>query len=614
MNRKQRRMQKAGGSAPVPPAMPAWAHATAAEAFRLHQAGQLAEAEHLYRQVLTAVPRHADCLHLFGILADQTGRSELAARQIALAIAANSTYAPFHLSMAVVLTRLGRLDEAMEACRGAIALKPDYADAYLNLGSVQTTLGRLDEAEASYRRAIAFNPGHATAHSNLGMTLNTRGRLDEAIASFREALRLQPDHVEAWSNLLLCLNFASVSRSEALEAARRFGGMVTAKATPFGAWRCPEAPERLRVGFVSGDLRAHPVGLFLEAVLQRLAKRRLDLVAYPTSAVADAVTARLRSHFSAWTPLLGLTDEAAAHRIHADGIHVLVDLAGHTGLNRLPIFAWRPAPVQISWLGYFATTGLDSIDYVVTDPVLAPAGEEAWFTEALWRLPDCRWCFTPPDPSPEVTPLPAAAGGTVTFGCFNNMTKINDAVVALWARVLLAVPGTRLLLKSVQFANADECVRMRGRFAACGVGGETLQLEGPSAYTDYLDAYRRVDIALDPFPFTGGTTSVEGLWMGVPVLTLRGDSMVARQGESIAVAAGLTEWIAATTDEYVTKAAAFAGDLRYLAELRRGLRSRLVASPLFDADRFACSLEKALWAMWEQRNLPSGERVSTLSV
>lgn len=427
--------------------------------------------------------------------------------------------------------------------------------------------------------------------------------MDEAVAIHRKAIDLTPDLAEAHSNLLFTLNYtAALEPAQAWAEARQFGRMVAGRvSSPFKSWTCAIPPERLRVGLVSGDLCRHPVGYFLEAVLGRIDPRRLELVAYPTVNNDDELSARLRRHLAVWAPLVGLGDEAAARRIHGDGIHVLVDLSGHTAHNRLPLFAWRPAPVQATWLGYFATTGVAEIDYILADPHVAPPEEDGDFTEAVWRLPESYLCFTPPDLAIDVAPSPAQASGTITFGCFNNLSKINDRVVALWARSLTAVPGSLLFLKTKQLS--DRAIRedLQRRFAAHDIAGERLILEGSSPRAELLQSYHRVDIALDPFPYPGGTTSVEALWMGVPVLTRRGDRFLGHLGESITRNAGLADWIADDDDDFVIKAAAHASDVSRLSRLRAGLRHQVLASPLFDAERFAHHFEAAMWGMWQAR-------------
>jgi protein O-GlcNAc transferase len=296
-----------------------------------------------------------------------------------------------------------------------------------------------------------------------------------------------------------------------------------------------------------------------------------------------------------------LNDEALANLIRTDGIDILIDLAGHTAKNRLPVFAWKPAPVQVSWLGYLGTTGLDAMDYVLADAWALPAGEEDQFTETPWRMPETYICFSPPDLPVEVGPLPALEKGNITFGCFNNLNKINDQVAACWARLLQLVPGARLYLKTKNLGTAAMREKLVARFAGLGIAPERLILEGEFAsHEAHFQAYHQVDMALDPFPYPGITTTVEALWMGVPVLSMRGQRFISHQGETILNNVGMPEWIAADEDAYVAKAAAFASDTQALAVLRAGLRERLLASPLCDAPRFAHNFEDAMRGMWQK--------------
>lgn len=549
------------------------------------------------------LPRNADAHCNLGGVLNQLGRYPEAEAACRRAIVIEPDYAVAHSNLGHALNRLARNDEAEAACRRAIELSPGLIEAHNNLGCVLKDTGRYAEAEAVFRNVIAARPDFAEAHGNLGGVLADVGRHPEAEAAFRRAIELKPDHADARSSLLLSQCYrATTPTPDMIENARRFGALVRGKApAPFGDWPCDMAPSRLRVGFVSGDLRNHPVGYFLEAFLGNLDRSRIEPVAYSNHSLRDNLTARLEPHFAQWRSIHGLGDETVARMIREDGIHVLFDLSGHTAHNRLAMFAWQPAPVQVSWLGYFATTGVAEIDYVLCDPHVAPPGEERHFTESLWRLPECYLCFTPPEAAPAVAPLPALRQGMVTFGCFNNLSKINDAVIALWARVLTAVPGSRLFLKTRQLADESLREQLRARFASLGVAGTRLRLEGPSPRDEYLAAYGEVDIALDPFPYTGGTISAEGLWMGVPVLTQRGDHFVANLGASIAHNVGLADWIATDGDDYVRKAAAFAADPPSLARLRAGLRAQAAASPLLDAQRFAGHWQDAVWAMWRRR-------------
>lgn len=567
--------------------------------------GRPGEAEASFRRAFEICPDFVEAYSNLGNLLGDQNRHREAEGLFRLALARCPDFVEAHSNLGNVLAGQGRLTEAEACYRQALELRPEYVEAHNNLGSALSLMGRFIDAEACFRRALEIFPEYAEAYNNLGNNLKGQGLLREAEACFRRAIAIRPDYVEAYSNLLLALNFNSAhSASYCLEEACRYGRMIKNKvAAPFDAWPCRVSPKRLKVGVVSGDLRNHPVGYFLESLLTRLDQSSLDLVAYPTILGEDGLTARIKPHFSAWTPLAGLNDEAAARHIHEDGVHILIDLAGHTADNRLPVFAWKPAPVQAAWLGYLATTGVSEIDYVLGDPHATPSEDVGQFSEKIWQLPDVWCCFTPPQVPVEVNPLPALTAGRITFGSFNNLSKMNDAVVALWARVLKAVPGSRLFLKTRQLDDPIVCDAALRRFAVHGIAPERLLLEGASPRAELLAAYQRVDIALDPFPYGGGTTTFEVLWMAVPVLTLKGDRFLSRCGHSLAFNAGLADWIAEDEDDYVAKAVTHTKDLETLACLRSGLRRQVLASPLFDAERFARNFEEALWGMWREYSL-----------
>lgn len=566
----------------------------------LRKRHRLAEAEAGYRRALAIRPRYADAHNGLGIALNMDGRLQEAETSYRCAIGIEPDSADAHSNLGITLKELGRLAEAEASYRRALDIRPDLAEAHFNLGNILKEQGQMLKAEASYRQALLIRPDFTEALSGLGSVLKDQGRFAEGEAVNRRALALKPDFFEVHSNLLFAMNYRASHLPEyCLEQAREFGrGLENFER--YSGWKCVDQPERLRVGVVSGDLHSHPVGYFLEGLVTCLDPARIELIAYPTHHRTDTLTAKLRPFFSAWKPLVGKDDKSAANLIHADGVHVLLDLSGHTSRNRLPVFAAKPAPVQASWLGYFGTTGVAQIDYLIGDPHVTPPEEEGHFTETVWRLPESYLCFTPPDFLLEPGPLPARSVGGITFGSFNNLTKMNDAVVALWARVLLAVPGSRLLLKTTQLNDAAVCERTRRRFTDRGVAPDRLLLEGSSPRAELLAAYRRVDVSLDPFPYPGGTTSIEALWMGVPVISLRGDRFLSHVPETIAHNAGLHDWVAADDNDYVAKAVAWTADLDQLAGLRAVLRARVLASPLFDAPRFARHFEDALWAMWQR--------------
>ncbi|MGE5468979.1 MAG: tetratricopeptide repeat protein [Ignavibacteria bacterium] len=503
-------------------------------------------------------------------------------------------------NLGLLLQEQGRLDEARTCFEQAIASKPDFVEAHNNLGALLREQGRLDAALACFRRAVELRPSLAEAHNNLGTIAQDQGRFAEAYSHYRNALACRADYAEAMSNALLAAQYdPALSSAEIYD--RHLGFAERFEAPLRAAWPLHAGPRdparRLHVGFVSGDLRNHPVGFFLENVLSKLDRGQVEITLYPTNARTDGLSTRLRGTDLAWRPIAGMSDAEAARQIEANGIDILVDLAGHTADNRLLLFARKPAPVQVSWL-YFSTTGLRSMDFLLCDRHVIPPGDERWFVERPWRLPDSYLCFTPPQENADAGPLPALHEGRPTFGCFNNLSKINDGVVRCWSRVLQEIPQSRLFLKSKQLADPGMRESVRARFRACGIEPDRLLLEGPSSRAEYLRAYQRVDLALDPFPFPGGTTTVEALWMGVPVLGRCGDRFIARAGESILRTAGLDEWIATDEADYVAKAVRLASDRAGLAQLRSTLRDTLAASPLCDATRFARNLEQAFRGMW----------------
>lgn len=569
----------------------------------LAQMGRFSEAIAPTQTAISLQPSNAGLATNLGNILNNLGRFEEAGACFRHVLALNPDDVMAHNNLGVALDNMGRLSEAEACFRRALELKHDFAHTYINLGSTLKDLGRLSEAETCVRLALRLQPNFSQAHGILGLVLDRLGRPTEAEVCFRRALVLQPDYAQAHSSLLFIQNYRSDAASAAFDEARRYGQSVNGLATRvYADWLCETKPLRLRVGLVSGDFCDHVVSYFLESLLSEINHARIEIIAYPTQLNEDRISQRLRLHVDAWHPLFGLPDAAAAARIHADGVHVLLDMSGHTAHNRLPIFAYKPAPVQASWLGYFATTGVTTMDYLIADPWTMPETEEVYFTEKIWRLPETRLCFTPPDVLVQVGPLPALTNGYITFGCFNNLTKINAGVVALWSRVLKAVPGSRLFLKAKQFQGASSARdNIVERFAAHDISGDRLILEAAAPREEYLLAYQRMDIALDPFPYPGGTTSAEGLWMGVPVLTLAGECFLSRQGVGLLMNTGLPEWVASTPDDYVARAVSNAGDLQGLAALRAVLRDRFLASPVCDAKRFARHFEQALEDMWQAR-------------
>ena len=519
------------------------------------------------------MPDDMETLFVLGSTQKSRGQLEMARSSLSRVQAASPENVDVNIQLGDTLLELGRAEDAIACYRRVLDIAPDHFIAHNNLGNVHFNLGLFDIAVTCYRKALELQPDAAAIHSNLGAILRDIGEPTEGLKSIRQALEIAPEFTDARSNLLFIgHSLKDFSQSMLLEEARVFGEIVARNANPATSWNISVVPDRrLRIGFVSGDLCFHPVGFFIEGVLRALTTKvsgNLEIFAYMNSVRVDPVTERIKALCNNWREIFGLPDEEVARMIHKDEIDILIDLSGHSAKNRLPVFAWKPAPIQVSWLGYFDTTGVEAIDYLIADPFTLPESEEIYFTESIWRLPETRLCFTAPDINVTIRPLPALAEKRITFGCFNNLNKMGDAVVTLWARVLAAVPNSRLFLKARQLYQPQVRESVIEEFGRHGIDPSRLILEGPESRANYLAAYNRVDIGLDPFPYTGGTTTAEALWMGVPVLTLSGQHFLSRQGLGLLMNAGLADWVASDPDDYVARAVSHASNLERLAALR----------------------------------------------
>lgn len=514
-----------------------------------------------------------------------------------------------HTALAYVLTEQGLFEEAWPHLEHALRLRPGDPDIHFQRGNFQQAVGELANARQCYEAALELRPDYAEVHSSLGNVHEREGSMEAAIACAERALFFDSEYLPAHSNLLWALSFQlDEEAGRYLREARKFGQKVLAQAKPYSAWRCREGAagsrKELRIGLVSGDFREHPVGLFLEAVLAQLNAQKLVLLAYSMNPQDDALTARIKDYFAAWTPITGMSDEQAAAKIHADEVDVLIDLAGHGARNRLPVFAWKPAPVQVNWLGHLASTGVPGMDYVLADPVSTPEAVWGQFTEEVWHLPQTLFCFTPPVEQPKlaVTPLPALRNGYVTFGSFQRLNKLSNATLELWGRVLGALPQARLYLRSERMNSAEARAGLLERLRQAGIVAGRVTLGGHvPIWEEHLAVYGEVDVMLDTYPHPGVTTTCEALWMGVPTVTLARGATLGRIGASLLNCAGLPDWVAWSQDEFVSLTVKHALDLETLARLRARLRQQVAQTPLFDAGRFGPQFEEALFAMWQRK-------------
>jgi predicted O-linked N-acetylglucosamine transferase (SPINDLY family) len=546
-------------------------------------------------------PEQVDALHLLAVIAGQTGRISRAIDYLQAVLRLQPALATAHNNLGNAMREEGRLAEAVASFQEAVRLQPDFLVAHNNLGNALLREGRPDEAGASYQQALRIKPDDANAYLDIGNVYKDQGRLDEAIAAYRTALRLKPDAAHIHSNLVFTLNYhprydAQAMQEECARWNRQHAEPLKQFIQPHG--NRPDPGRRLRIGYVSPDFRDHVDSYFTVPLFSNHDHRQFEIFCYAGVARPDAVSERLRGHADNWRSTVALSDQQLADLVRGDQIDILVDLKMHTANNRLLMFARKPAPVQVAWLGCPGTTGLPAIDYRLTDPYLDPPGLfDAFYTEESIRLPDTFWCYNPLTDEPPVNALPAGANGVFTFGCLNNFCKVNDDCLQLWARVLQAVPQSGLLLRAPPG-------RAREHVAALlqqeGIAPSRVEFVTHQRRPDYLKLYHRIDLALDPVPCNGHTTSLDAFWMGVPTLTLVGQTVVGRAGWSQLCNLGLQELAAVTSEQFVELATRLASDLSRLQDLRGTLRQLMQQSPLMDGKRFARNMEQAYRQVWQR--------------
>jgi protein O-GlcNAc transferase len=559
------------------------------------------DAETCYRRALQADPDYVDACFNLGRMLQARGALAEAEGYFRRATEIRPTFLEANYSLGETLDQQGRFAESEACYRKVVELRPDLAVAHNNLAIALRRQNRPGESEASCRRALELNPALAEACCSLGAALQEQGRLTEAAASYRRAVEISPDLPVAHHGLLFCLSHAGETEPQALfEEHLRFAERFEAPLRP--AWphhqNSRDPGRSLQVGFVSGDFRDHAMAYFMEPVFSHLAQDAgLSLHAYSNHAAEDAFTIRLRRHVAHWNCVFALSDEELAAKVQADGIDILVDLTGHTARNRLLTFARKPAPIQCGWIGYLGTSGLRSIDYYLADRHFLPPGEfDRYFTEKIAYLPAVA-PFQPNPDAPGINPLPALTTGQLTFGSFSRISKLNPRVVALWSQLLRTLPESRMLVAAVPHDGRLEVVR--NWFEGEGIAPERLQFHPRSDYRTYFALHHQVDLCLDPFPFTGATTTCHALWMGVPTLTLAGQTVPGRLGPTLLHHAGLGDFVAHNPQEFVEKGIYWAGNLEPLAQLRTGMRERFLQSPIGQPALVARSLAVSFRQMWQ---------------
>ncbi len=565
----------------------------------LVQQGRPAEAEPRVDLVIALDDKNAAAIHLAGVIASRTKRPDQACTLFELAATLETDNATYQRDLGEALLDCGRKGAALRAFERVVELDPSQADAYARLADLNRQRGHLQAALRANTALLGLQPDAPYARNNRGVLLQQLGRPAEALALLEEAVARDPGDAISYSNLVQAALFTSPARALqiAAEFGLRYAGLSEA-ARRFANDPTPDRP--LKVGFVSGDLREHPVSRFIEPFLQHHDRGRIEAFAYFTGE-ADATTGRLKPLFEGWREIATLDDDRAATLIQADGIDILVDLASHSADHRLLLFARKPAPVQVTWIGLPLTTGLAAIDYRLTDPLYDPEGsEDPLYAETLWRLPGVSYCYWPDRTAPEpAEQAPFQANGFITFGCLNRFEKVSPETLAVWSDLLRAVPDSRLLLIVTDPEDPDTQAEIGRRLTEAGIDPQRVACV-PRSGTEKYALHGQVDIALDPFPFNGGTTSYDTLHMGVPYVALRGGQTLSRMGAAVLAGAGLHALVAETTADYVAIAAGLAGDPARLLDLRRGLRDRLRASPHMDHVRHAREVEAAFAGMWRR--------------
>ncbi|MBF0268268.1 MAG: tetratricopeptide repeat protein [Alphaproteobacteria bacterium] len=579
---------------------PAFAAAWVNLATALSHLGRAAQAEPAARHSLTLAPQLPEAHNVLGNILSAQGKREEARESYGRAAALRPNYVEAHLNLGRLAMEEGGYDLAQRHYRHALSHDPASSAALDALGVAQAAMGRTDEAIRSHEQAIARNPSFADAYVNLGNALTATARIAEAKAAFKRAIALNAQDRAASQNFLMCLNYDETTDAKALSLEhRRWGDYQEKRITvlPGVAKAGGKLPKPLRLGLVSADFKRHSVAYFLEPLLEALNREEVQLYLYADVANPDEVTERLKGYAHVWRDLMGLSDEQAAKQVRDDGIHILIDLSGHTAGNRLPLFVLKPAPVQASWLGYPASTGLSRIDWRITDAFADP--EDGKGAERLARLPGFL-CYRPDENAPQPAPSPALANGFVTFGSFNALAKLTERDLSLIGRILKQVPQSRFLLKARPLADEGVKKRLYQRLDHHGIDPLQVELLGRVPETGgHLALYARIDIALDPVHYNGTATSCEALWMGLPLVTLAGSRHAQRVGASILSCANLPHLIANDEAAYVALAAKLASDIPALASQRESQRAILAASPLMDKQAFAASFTQALAKMWE---------------
>ena len=564
---------------------------------------QLEVAVNYHKKSIGINPDYAEGYNNLGIAFQKLGLFEEAIKNYKKTLKLKPNFAPAYNNLGIVLRNLNKLDEALMNAKKAIELDSEYADAHNNIGAIFQDLDNLEEAHKYYKKAIKLKPNYSDAYYKLGILLKKLDKIEECVDNFRKAVAINQKNSRAYSNYLFNLNYLNkYDDNYYIEEAKKFGLSLNKiddqLCTPY---KYIINPKKLTVGFVSADFRNHPVGLFLIGILKYLKKKNIKLAAYYNSTAGDNLTEKLKGYFDIWCNISNESDLSVVNLIRKDGVHILIDMSGHTKGNRLPIFVNKPAPIQVTWAGHLASTGIPEIDYIIGDQYVTPLENKNQFVENILQLPNIWCCLSKPDfKIKKQISSPALENGFITFGCFNNTAKLNDKVIKYWSKLLNNLPNSRLILKSRKFESIYVTKNIRNRFKKNNINLSKLILERGSHRKELLETYNKIDVALDPFPYSGGTTSFESIWMGVPLYVLKGKTFLSKCGESINNNLEMCEWIVNDEKEYYFKILELTSDFNKLSQTREHLINKVNNSTLFDSFLFASNFDKILWKIWKK--------------
>jgi protein O-GlcNAc transferase len=568
---------------------------------------QYDEAISYYQKALQLNPNLADAYNNMGNSYQDKGQYDEAISYYQKALQLNPNFVDAYNNMGNSYQDKGQYDEAISCYQKALQLNPNFVDAYNNMGISYKEKGQYDEAISCYQKALQLNPNFAGAYNNMGIVYKDKGQIDEAEICFRHAIGINQDSSTTYSNLLLTMEYNAHHHPrtiylEHLIYFKKYAEHFTSIIYPHKNSRDPN--RKLKIGYVSPDFRRHPVSYFSESVIIEHNREYFEVFCYSNNPIHDKVTQRIQENADQWRNIVGISDEDVTELIQKDKIDILVDLAGHTAYNRILVFAQKPTPIQISWIGYLTTTGLSTMDYKIADNYTDPIGKtNQFYTEKILRLPESFLCYLPDKDAPDVGKLPALLAGHITFGSFNNFSKVTPEVFLIWAKILNELPDSCLILKGKSFRDKTTCQYAIDMFKQRDIAAHRIILQPPDPSPKHLESYNLVDIGLDTFPFNGAATTCEAMWMGVPVITIAGIAYHSSVGISLLSNVGLKDLIAKTHDEYVRLAVNLANDIERLKNLRSSLRDKMTHSPLTDAKRFTINLENSyreIWKTWCQ--------------